>query len=146
MFGFLKDRKLMNSTKETKDFSLKGKYKKCKVVDVYDGDTCKVVFYCRGKLDKWVIRMADYDAPEMRPRLNNPSREIIIFKAKRSRDYLAKLIMNDRLVYIKCGKFDKYGRLLGTIYLKKYNGILDNSVNQLMVKYNYAIPYSGGSK
>ena len=54
--------------------------------------------------------------------------------------------MNNRLVYIKCGKFDKYGRLLGTIYLKKDNGILDNSVNQLMVKYNYAIPYSGGSK
>jgi endonuclease YncB( thermonuclease family) len=146
MFRFLKDRKLMNSTKETKEFSLEGKFKKCKVVDVYDGDTCKVVFYCRGKLDKWVIRMADYDTPEMRPRLDNPRRNEIIVNARRSRDYLTNLIMNNRLVYIKCGKFDKYGRLLGTIYLKKDNGILDNSVNQLMVKYNYAIPYSGGSK
>lgn len=141
MWKFFKNRKLNNSTNEIKEFSLEGKYKKCKVVDVYDGDTCKVVFFCRGKLDKWVIRMADYDAPEMRPRLNVKNRQIIISQAKRSRDYLKRLIMNDKLVYIKCGKFDKYGRLLGTIYLKKHNTIHDTSVNQLMVKHNYAVPY-----
>ena len=37
-----------------------------------------------------------------------------------SRDYFRSLVCNEnQLVYLKCGDFDKYGRLLGEIYIDK---------------------------
>lgn len=45
-----------------------------------------------------------------------------------------------QLVYIKCRKFDKYGRLLGKIYIDKNNNI---SVNELMIQNNYGYIYNG---
>ena len=42
-------------------------------------------------------------------------------KAIAARDYLSSLVQNkDQLVYyINCGKFDKYSRILGTIFEQK---------------------------
>ena len=37
-----------------------------RVVDVYDGDTCKVVFYYRNEPIKITIRLIDYDTPELK--------------------------------------------------------------------------------
>ena len=52
--------------------------------------------------------------------------------------------MNDnQLVYIKCGGFDKYGRLLGTIYINKDD---DKSVNDIMIENNHGYEYHGGKK
>ena len=52
--------------------------------------------------------------------------------------------MNDsQLVYLKCGKFDKYGRLLGTIFLNEHDTV---SVNELMVNNGYGYEYHGGTK
>jgi endonuclease YncB( thermonuclease family) len=47
------------------------------------------------------------------------------------------------LVYIRCGKFDKYGRLLGDIFINKKDKI---SVNELMVANGYGYKYHGGTK
>jgi len=136
---------LKNSTKKTPKFSLEGQTKLCKVVDVYDGDTCRVVFNHNGKINKWNVRMVGYDTPEMKPSKSNPNRDTIKQKAKESRDYLKSLIANenDKLVYLKCGKFDKYGRLLGEIFID-----LDNkqSVNELMITNGYGYKYNGGAK
>jgi endonuclease YncB( thermonuclease family) len=134
--------KLTKSTKDTKEFSLNGKKKLCKVVDVYDGDTCKVVFrHCR-KLYRWNIRMAGYDSPEMRLSLNTINREEKKQLAVDAKLFLSDLILN-KLVYIHCGEFDKYGRLLGSIYLKKRD---DKSVNDIMVEEHYGYIYNGGTK
>ena len=125
-------------------FTLKDEYKLCKVVDVYDGDTCKVVFDLNGCLHKWNIRMEGYDSPEMRISKNDPDREEKKKKAIEAKQYLKNLIMNEnQLVYIRCGEFDKYGRLLGQIFLNKNDTI---SVNDLMVDHDYGYVYNGGSK
>lgn len=125
-------------------FTLEGEYKLCKVVDVYDGDTCKVVFDLNGCLNKWNIRMEGYDSPEMRISKNDPDRDEKKKKAIEAKKYLKNLIMNEnQLVYIKCGDFDKYGRLLGQIFLNKNDTI---SVNDLMVDHDYGYVYNGGSK
>ena len=50
---------------------------------------------------------------------------------------------DDQLVYLKCGHFDKYGRLLGEIYVNKDD---TESVNKLMVKNEYGYEYHGGTK
>lgn len=135
---------LMKSNNDTPEFSLKDRYKLCKVVNIYDGDTCKVVFSLNNELHKWNIRMAGYDTPEMRPSRSDPNRDAEKAAAIISRDYLKSLIMNEnQLVYIKCGDFDKYGRLLGEIFINKGD---ETSVNQMMIDGEYGYQYGGGTK
>ena len=130
--------------KNTPVFSLNGDIKLCKVVDIYDGDTIKVVFLDNNRVNKWNIRMEGYDSPEMRPSRKLENRDEIKKKAIESKNYLKSLIMNDnQFVYLKCGKFDKYGRLLGCVYINKTD---QESVNDLMIKNNYAYEYHGGTK
>ena len=130
--------------KKTPKFSLDGEIKVCKVVDIYDGDTCRVVFNHNGIINKWNIRMNGYDTPEMRPSKSLPNRDEIKKKAIESKMYLKSLIMNEeQLVYLKCGGFDKYGRLLGEIYVNKEDIL---SVNQQMINNNYGYEYHGGTK
>ena len=55
------------------------------------------------------------------------------------------------MVVIECGEFDKYGRLLGKIYLKQENdgqsgGGESVSINDWLVQNKYAFPYDGGKK
>ena len=140
-----RDHELENCDDNVSEFSLDGYLKQCKVVDVYDGDSIKVVFRHSGMLNKWTIRMAGYDAPELRPRLNTPNRESVIESAKISKEFLKSLVMNEpkQIVYIQCGKMDKYGRLLGTVYINHEDNI---SVNDLMIQNRMGYEYYGGTK
>ena len=132
-------KELKQATKEIPKFSLNGVNTICKVVDVYDGDTVKVVFFTKDELYKWTIRMYGINTPEMRPSLKNPNRDSIIQNAKQSKMYLiSKLKEKDFIVYIKCFGFDKYGRLLGELYPDdKY----ELSYNTLMINEGYADIY-----
>jgi endonuclease YncB( thermonuclease family) len=58
------------------------------------------------------------------------------------RDKLKERIEN-KILLIKCGEFDKYGRLLVEIY--ENNGELF-SINNWLIENNYAKPYDGGTK
>jgi endonuclease YncB( thermonuclease family) len=132
---------LLKCNNDTEMFSLEGQYKLCKVVDVYDGDTIKVVFELNGSFYRWIVRMLGYNSPEMRVSINNPARDTIKQLAIESRDFLKSIIQNDdQLVYIKCGGFDKYGRLLGTIYVNKEDKV---SINQLMIDNHKGVIYDG---
>ena len=68
--------------KKTMKFSLENKTKLCKVVSVYDGDTCNVVFDHNGVINRWNVRMNGYDTPEMRPskKLINSNKWLGIYK------------------------------------------------------------------
>jgi micrococcal nuclease len=141
IFNNLKN-KLEKCNNDIKLFSLEGELKLCKVVDIYDGDTCKVVFDLNNCLYKWNIRMTGYDSPEIRMSKDDPEREEKKLKGLEARDYLRNLILN-KIVYIKCGNFDKYGRLLGTIFINKKDIV---SVNELMINHNFGYIYNGGTK
>ena len=118
---------LRNCDKKTKKFTLEGLIKLCKVVSVYDGDTCKVVFDHNGVINRWNVRMNGYDTPEMRPSKKLPNRDEI--KKSSSFDYLKSSVCNeDQLVYIKLNLIN---RLLGDIYINKDD---EESVNNLMIK------------
>ena len=142
---FFTNNKLKKCNSSTPFFSLDGKMKQCKVVDVYDGDTCKVVFELNGNLYKWNVRMAGYDSPEMRVSKTNENRDQIKKQAIVSRNYLRILIQKnpEQLVYIKCGEFDKYGRLLGELRVNLED---EKSVNQQMIDNGYGYEYHGGTK
>lgn len=112
-----------------------------RVVDVYDGDTIRVVIFRRNEKQQHRVRMLGYDSPEKKPRLNVQNREAEIKAALRARDVLIRKIHQPRqLVRLECGKFDKYGRLLGTIHVDGVN------VNQWMIKNEFGVPYGGGTK
>ena len=88
--------------------------------------------------------MNGYDSPEMRPSKKLENRDEIKKKAIESKNYLKSLIMNEnQLVYLKCNGFDKYGRLLGNIYITKED---TQSVNDLMIENNHGYEYHGGTK
>jgi micrococcal nuclease len=121
-------------------FSLNNKIFDAKIVKVYDGDTCFAVFMLNNKPVKFKIRMMGYDSPEMKPLLSNVNRNDEIKKAIRARDELIKLVLN-KCVKLECGKWDKYGRLLGTIYIEN-----NLCVNLHMIENNFGYKYNGGKK
>ena len=150
------DTALMNADNTVPLFSLEGQTLVGKIVNVYDGDTCKVVFRLGGDLVKFNCRMNGYDTPEMRPPKNKPGREKEIIAAKAAKARLIELVMGSgggddqgksggrdiKLVRVKCGKFDKYGRLLTDVYVDKK----ERSVNQMLVDEGFGYPYGGGTK
>ncbi len=152
------NKKLLDaSIKNTKLFSLNGLKTVGKVIDVYDGDTCKIAI-CLNNSDIFYFncRLSGIDTPE----LKEPTKEIAI----RSRNKLLDLISdqtiilnncnldtkenirekcynNKLLLKIECQEFDKYGRLLVKLTTKK--GLY---INQELINLGLAKPYNGGTK
>jgi endonuclease YncB( thermonuclease family) len=131
-------------------FSLEKLEIKAKIVKVYDGDTCYAVFILDNKPVKFKIRMNGYDSPEIKPLLSHPNRDKEIEAAKIAKSKLEELVLN-KIVILECGKWDKYGRLLGTLYtLNTLNTLNKNkkdiNVNDYMIKNNYGYSYDGGTK
>ena len=131
--------------KKIKRFSLENQTKIGKCVDVYDGDTIQVVFQMQTELFRWTCRLTGIDTPEIRTR-NKTEKQF----GYTVRNYLREKILN-KMVVIECGEFDKYGRLLGKIYLKQENdgqsgGGKSVSINDWLVQNKYAFPYDGGKK
>lgn len=133
---------LMHASLDIPDFSVAGYKTVCKVVDVYDGDTCKVVFMYNGKLSKWTVRLSGYDTPEIRLPKNLPNRDFIKAQAILARNYLKSLIMSDdKFIFIQCGPFEKFGRITGTLYLENpENNTEQKSVNQMMIDSKHGVP------
>ena len=121
-------------TDDVKMFTLEGESHVAKVVSVYDGDTIKVVFPIFKKNFKWNCRVAGLDTPELRTKDEGEKKNGYYV-----RDRLREKIL-DRLVIVKCGEFDKYGRLLVDIYLDELH------VNQCLIDKKYALIYDGGTK
>jgi len=119
---------------EIKEFSFKGEEKEAKVVDIYDGDTIKIVFTLNGKLYKFNCRIQHVDTPEIRTR-NKVEKEYGL----KVRDKLKEKILG-KVVNVVCDDFDKYGRLLIDI---KLENIL---ISEWLISNNYAFSYDGGKK
>ena len=64
-------------------FSLKGQQLYCKIVNVYDADTCRVVFFLNNQLVKYTLRLIGVDSPEMKPPLKDQYRRFQIKEAKK---------------------------------------------------------------
>lgn len=141
---------LNNNFENLSRFSFNGIVSKAKVVNVYDGDTVTIVFFYQDKPIKDSFRMLDYDTPELKPSLALPHRDLHIQAAKCARDYLKSLILN-QLVWVKFSQEDKYGRLMGHLYLinelhsDTYNGD-ETCINDDMLSKGYGKPYHGGHK
>lgn len=124
-------------SRNTEFYSLNNHEYTCKCVSVYDGDTITIVVkpYSLTKFYKYNIRLMGIDTPEIKTNSLNEKNKAIL-----ARDFLRDIILN-KILKIRCGKFDKYGRLLGCIYTN--DGVC---VNDLLIRENLAYDYSGGKK
>ena len=113
------------------------------VLDVYDGDTITIETNIPNAITstdgkpfriKLKCRLLGYDSPEIRTRDDNEKRMGYI-----SKDVLSNKILNKE-VRIKTQGLEKYGRLLGTVFLD------DENINEFMVGGNYGYIYGGKNK
>ena len=133
------DCKLLEThSSKTNKFSLNGYRTYAKCVYVYDGDTIHVVFKMPNSNEcfKWVIRMMGIDTPEMKSK--NVAEKT---KAVQARDFLKGKIL-DKVIILDCLEFDKYGRLLGNIFLEGE----EQSLSQQLITNGHAKAYDGGTK
>lgn len=105
-----------------------------KVVSVYDGDTIKAIFPLNDKLYKWNCRLSGIDTPEIRT----------LSALEKQHGYLVRNALREKIlnkvVSLKCGDLDKYGRLLVQVIHQEEN------INQWLIDNNYAFAYDGGTK
>lgn len=119
-------------------FSLEGYQTWAKVVSVYDVDTVTLIIPLFEKFFKFRCRLSEIDGAERRS--DDPlEREY----ALKSRERLIELIGEESLVFIKCNKFDKYGRLLAEIFQSNLDS---KSINQILLDEHLAYQYKGGTK
>jgi micrococcal nuclease len=118
----------------TKKFSLNEVEVQGIITKVYDGDSVHAVFFFRDVAYTWVCRLDGVDTPELRT--TNENEKIMGYAA---RDALREKILHKQ-VWIRCGNFDKYGRLLITLLLDGEN------VNNWLIEKEFAYEYHGGTK
>jgi len=98
------------------------------VVRIYDGDTLKAV-----RNDTSIkVRLVGIDAPETSKKKHLPGQPF----SQKATDYLSKLVLN-RNVQIKSYGTDRYGRILGEVFVNGRN------VNIEMLKSGLAEVYRG---
>ena len=162
------DNKLVNDLINIKcddinEFSLNNITTIGKIVDVYDGDTCKIVIIINNNLLKFSCRLIGLDAPEIKPLLTKNNRDFEILDAYKSRNKLIKLSTtciidldsnlkkkecklllesNTKMITVVCHEFDKYGRLLVSLY--DANDSI--SYNDILINEGFAKKYDGKHK
>lgn len=126
-----------------KPFDLRERTITAKVLSVYDGDTITIGYKFRGRYWKSSLRIYGIDTPELKPRRQGRTEESILEEkkaAEKARDYLSGRIFG-KLITVKFNKSnDKYGRLLGEVFLGKEN--LSDTMREL----GYGYEYGGGKK
>lgn len=111
------------------------------VTGVVDGDTIDVVIDLGFDISFTSrVRLAGIDTPESRTK--DKIEKVLGLEAK---EYLKKQIKNAKTVVIKTEKMDsseKYGRILGWVYLDGS----EDSINNQMIEDGYAWGYLGDTK
>jgi endonuclease YncB( thermonuclease family) len=132
-----------------------------KITSVYDGDTFNAAILLHGRILKFRFRTLGYDSPEMKPSVDMENRDDYIYHAKLARDmFKQECGFDDRKSYpmwnpflcrnkvngwiwIECGKMDKYGRPLVTVYRNRWDTV---SVNDKMIQSGIVTIYDGKKK
>ena len=146
-------------------FSLKGLITEAKLLSNYDGDTADIILFYKGIPMHLKARFYGYDCSEMKPSIKDPNRDEKKKKAIEAKKRLWYLCTNQEedkshktLIKIKCGEFDKYGRVLITAFkedfdlnsninrIKTDDELFKLSINNQMISEGHAYAYFGGTK
>ena len=144
----------------TKLFSLAGIKTWCRCVEMYDADTLKVVFpFNNDDVHKIIVRVNGIDSPEMKSKdktvqewavkARNRMLSLIapgVFEVDGSytkKDIIRLLKENVSVIWLHALDFDRYGRLLGDLYLTPDD---KETIQSTCIKENYCKPYFGKTK
>ena len=127
-------------TAETEHFKLKSG--KCKVLSIYDGDTCTVSTFYPGMFlpIMHTVRLYGVDTPELHPPKDMQGREHHVMRARLARDTLRDLVL-DKVCSFEIRGNDKYGRLLADLLLPD-----GSNVSEFLIRRGVAQEYFGGKK
>lgn len=131
-----------------------------KVVQVYDGDTITVVTRLDSteQFRQYKLRLVGLDTPELKPSQATPHRDLHAQAGAAVRDYLLAQMPIGSLVEIDFVKEEKFGRLLGTVWLIREIGAPEcffyccstdllyyrtDNINQWLLNRGYAKPFTG---
>lgn len=125
-------------------FSWKGKTFYAKPCNIYDGDTFSICWIWKDQPIKYRCRCLGYDSPEMKPLKSNPNRDKEKELALVAKTRFTELLNanSNGVVKVECGEFDKYGRILVTVW----NEVDTKSINQIMLDEGHGKAYDGGTK
>jgi endonuclease YncB( thermonuclease family) len=123
-------------------FHLNGYECIAKVVKVYDADTVHCIFFINGKAFKFKVRLARVDTAEKNS--EDPAEHLWSTKAIQRIEQL----IDGKLIWLKCHKWDKYGRLLGELFQYDPLTQVKNkiSINQLLINEGLGYEYDGGER
>ncbi len=153
---FINKKLLQSSTQNAPLFSLDGLKMKAKVIDIYDGDTITIAIHINNQIKSFKCRLYGIDTPELKGNQSEyglRSRNKLIEWITNGKTILQPNIIytrdniktickeNHTLVTIVCGPFEKYGRLLITIYTQD-----GTNLNQQLINHGFAKPYFGKTK
>jgi len=138
----------------TPELSINGLKTYGRLIDVYDGDTIKVILPAFNSYYKFTLRLNGIDTCEMK------SKQLEIkHYAIKARNKILELITNNTqvntkkeikellesnvyLIWVECLESDKYGRVLANIYKDKDT----KSLSDILLEENLAYKYSGKTK
>lgn len=135
----------------TPELSINGTNTYGRVVDIYDGDTLKIVLPTHNSFYKFTIRLSGIDTCEIKSKnieLKNYGIKARnkIFKLITDIDLSESITKNEiknildsdvYLVWIECLNTDKYGRVLANIYKDKNMKSFSNILLDEKLAYNY---------
>jgi endonuclease YncB( thermonuclease family) len=138
-----------------RNFSFDGIITDCKVINIKDADTIKVIMNINNNVNIYNIRMYGYDAPSTKSKSSRKDST----NGLRARVFLANLITscgskvtekmrskeinkiivkdNNKIVKIHLMNFDKYDEIYARIYLDEYKKFVD----ELMIENNLVYPF-----
>jgi hypothetical protein len=144
--------------KDFEKFDFNGICCPCKIINIYDGDTCTGGIEWNNKYIQLRFRLKGINSAEIRPPKNAINRDKIIENAylakkklfeyctdkipdncrlKKECDKITKV--NKKIIYVKMYNFDAFGRVVSELYLDpeyKY------SINELMVDSGNAVKFN----
>ena len=136
-----------------------------RLVDIHDGDTCKIVLPVMNSYYKFNVRLNGIDTCEITSHHEENKN-----KAQKARNKICSLIQekwgnNEKytfetqkeikeylksitcIVFVKCYDFDKYGRLLADVYINyDDNDNVSKSLSEILISEHLAYRYDGGKK
>jgi len=144
----------------TPELSINGLKSYGRLVDIYDGDTVKIVLPVFDSYYKFSIRLNEIDTCEIKSK-----DKVLQENAIKARDRLFELLTNNKvdavnaingkndikkaldaevyLVWVECDSKDKYGRILANIYKDKGS---TKSVSEILIEEKLAYRYGGKTK
>ena len=138
----------------TPELSINGLKSYGRLIDIYDGDTIKVILPTFDSYYKFTIRLNGIDTCEIRSK-----DKVLQDNALKARDRLFELLTNNKvnnkndiknilesdvhLVWVECCNKDKYGRILANIYKNKDT---EKSVSEILLEEKLAYKYEGKTK